>query len=910
LATDDAERQADLSERLRVALGDTYTVERELGGGGMSHVFLARDARLGRRVVVKVLHPDLAAGVSARRFEREVTLAARLQHPHVVPLHTSGDVDGLPYYTMPYVQGESLRERLRREGGLPIADAVRLMRELADALAYAHGEGVVHRDLKPENVLLSGGHAMVADFGIAKALASATHGGIGSAPRGEPGTIASLGQTELGMAVGTPAYMAPEQAAADPAADHRVDLYALGLIFYETLAGDHPFAGRGPQAMLAAQLTELPSPLASRRPDVPADIAHLIARLLEKRPADRPQSARDVLRALDVSTDPAATARASSLPIDARRRRTMVLTTLAGAAVLAALGALLWARRPAASSRQVAAPAAERLVERRVAVAPFENQTGDSALALLGLLASDWITQGLFEANFAEPVDPQIVRSAWRNGADAAALAAATGARLIVSGAYSLDGDSVRIIARLTDAAEGRLLQALQPVSGPAARPQLAVAALRERVLGAVGAQLDVRTRPGAVVLASRPPNLTAYRHWSTGLEHFYRNEFEEAIPELAAAVRADSTYVGPLLYAGISHSVLGHTSAADSLLQAADRLRDRLTRTDRHLLDAWRAESRRDWAGALREGREAARLSPSFAVAQAVTYWNAIRVNHPRDALTALARVDPTSPANRHYAPYFEVVTEAHHLLGDYRAELAASERGRALHSVHVPLIFSEARALTALGRVTDAERRMTEMLELPADPLHSPGEVMWALGRELRAHGHEAAASAMFARALAWYDSRPSTERASAAHRGARAEALYAVGRFDDARRELERLASERTGDVRTTGDHGTYGIAPLGAVDFRGYLGALAARRGERPAAYAADSALEAMRAQGLYGRHTYWRARIAALLGERERAVALLRDALREGRTHVVLHAESDFATLREVPAFQELMKPKG
>ena len=348
MATDDAERQADLSERLRVALGDTYTVERELGGGGMSHVFLARDARLGRRVVVKVLHPDLAAGVSARRFEREVTLAARLQHPHVVPLHTSGDVDGLPYYTMPYVQGESLRERLRREGGLPIADAVRLMRELADALAYAHGEGVVHRDLKPENVLLSGGHAMVADFGIAKALASATHGGIGSAPRGEPGTIASLGQTELGMAVGTPAYMAPEQAAADPAADHRVDLYALGLIFYETLAGDHPFAGRGPQAMLAAQLTELPSPLASRRPDVPADIAHLIARLLEKRPADRPQSARDVLRALDVSTDPAATARASSLPIDARRRRTMVLTTLAGAAVLAALGALLWARRPAA----------------------------------------------------------------------------------------------------------------------------------------------------------------------------------------------------------------------------------------------------------------------------------------------------------------------------------------------------------------------------------------------------------------------------------------------------------------------------------------------------------------------------------------------------------------------------------
>ena len=205
-----------LRERLQTTLGGTFTLERELEGGGMSHVFVARDARLGRRIVVKLLHPDLTAGLSLQRFEREVQLAARLQHPHVVPLLSAGDVDGIPFYTMPFVGGESLRERIRREGALPVGDAIRLIRELADALAYAHVEGVMHRDLKPENVLLSGGHAVIADFGVAKALASATHHGDGSG--------ATATGTGVGLAVGTPAYMAPEQAAADPATDHRADL--------------------------------------------------------------------------------------------------------------------------------------------------------------------------------------------------------------------------------------------------------------------------------------------------------------------------------------------------------------------------------------------------------------------------------------------------------------------------------------------------------------------------------------------------------------------------------------------------------------------------------------------------------------------------------------------------------------
>jgi eukaryotic-like serine/threonine-protein kinase len=219
---------------LTAALGGRYIVERELGRGGMATVYLADDVRHRRKVAIKVLNPELSAALGSERFLREIELTASLQHPHVLPLFDSGTAGGLLYYVMPYVKGESLREQLDREGALTIPDAMQLLRELADALEYAHGQGVVHRDLKPENVLLSGRHAVIADFGIAKALEAATHGA----------DLGGASLTTAGLALRTPAYMAPEQALGDPATDQRADLYALGVVAYEALAGAHPFAGR------------------------------------------------------------------------------------------------------------------------------------------------------------------------------------------------------------------------------------------------------------------------------------------------------------------------------------------------------------------------------------------------------------------------------------------------------------------------------------------------------------------------------------------------------------------------------------------------------------------------------------------------------------------------------------------
>ena len=279
----------DLRQRVQESLSGTHTIERELGGGGMSRVFVASEHRLGRKVVVKVLAPDLAAAISAERFEREIRLAASLQQANILPVIAAGDFDGLPFYTMPYVEGESLRARLA-QGPVSIAVAIDVLRDVAKALAYAHERGVVHRDIKPDNILLSGRSAVVADFGIAKAIAAAQEKTAG----------ATL--TQLGTAVGTPAYMAPEQAAGDPSTDHRADIYAFGCMAYELLAGHPPFHGLSPHKLMAAHMGEVARPVEELRPDCPATLARLVTRCLAKDPDRRPASADELLQELDTTT--------------------------------------------------------------------------------------------------------------------------------------------------------------------------------------------------------------------------------------------------------------------------------------------------------------------------------------------------------------------------------------------------------------------------------------------------------------------------------------------------------------------------------------------------------------------------------------------------------------------------------
>jgi tetratricopeptide (TPR) repeat protein/TolB-like protein len=312
----------DVREQLQISLGDAYAIERELGGGGMSRTYVATERALSRRVVVKVLAPDLVAGVSVERFKREVLLAAQLQHPHVVPVLSSGDAQGLPWFTMPFVEGESLRGRLAR-GPLPIAEIVGVLRDVARALAFAHSRGVVHRDIKPDNVLLSEGSATVTDFGIAKAISASR--------TAAPGATLTM----AGMSIGTPAYMAPEQAAGDPVLDHRSDLYAFGCMAYEMLAGKPPFQASSPAKLLGAHLGETPRDVRQVRVDVPEALAELVMRCLAKAPDARPQQASDLVRVLEsVTSSGAATAAPSILAGHIRVGRALAIWA-AGTALVA-----------------------------------------------------------------------------------------------------------------------------------------------------------------------------------------------------------------------------------------------------------------------------------------------------------------------------------------------------------------------------------------------------------------------------------------------------------------------------------------------------------------------------------------------------------------------------------------------
>src|SRR4051812_13131324 len=316
----------DLRQQLQQTLGTTYALDRELGGGGMSRVFVADERRLNRKVVIKVLSPELSEGLSGDRFEREIQLAASLQQANIVPILAAGETNGLPFYTMPFVDGESLRVRLAKDGPLPIGTVVSVLRDVAKALAYAHDRGVVHRDIKPDNVLLSGGTAVVTDFGIAKAISAARN----------PGDGATL--TQLGTSIGTPAYMSPEQAAGDPSIDHRADIYSLGCMAYELLTGNSPFHGRAPARMLAAHMTETPAPISATRPDTPPALEALVMRSLEKEPAARPQSAQEFVSALDTITSASMTAMPGAMrggPVRLGRSLAIYVAAFIGVALLA-----------------------------------------------------------------------------------------------------------------------------------------------------------------------------------------------------------------------------------------------------------------------------------------------------------------------------------------------------------------------------------------------------------------------------------------------------------------------------------------------------------------------------------------------------------------------------------------------
>jgi tRNA A-37 threonylcarbamoyl transferase component Bud32 len=453
-----------LRERLAergIELGD------EAGEGAMAVVYRARDRRHHREVAVKLFRPGIGVELGQDRFLREIHLAAGLQHPHILPVYDSGVADGAPFYVMPYVEGESLRDRLARTGRLPLDEALRIAREVADALAFAHARGVVHRDIKPENILLEGGHAVLADFGVAIA--------VGGMP-GEDGRL-----TGIGMVVGSPEYMSPEQASADRAVDGRSDIFSLGCVVYEMLAGEPPLHGPSVSATVARRFQGPPRALHERRPEVPAAVSAAVQKALAADPAARFQRVEDF---------------AAVLHTPPRRRRIAVrgVAVLAGGLAVAAI--TLVAGRPAPSEEP-------RLDPRRVAVAALSNDTRDSSLDLLGSQIAAWITDRLSRAGTVEVVTSAIVvpgRHDARETPSAAegpeqlhSLAEETRAGTLVTGSYYPGEKGVlEFHVEITDANSGDLLRAIGPVYDRGSAEQVADE-LSRVVLGAVDSVIALR---------------------------------------------------------------------------------------------------------------------------------------------------------------------------------------------------------------------------------------------------------------------------------------------------------------------------------------------------------------------------------------------------------------------------------
>lgn len=544
------EREHGTAAALQSHLAGHYTIERELGRGGMATVYLAHDERHGRAVALKVVRPDpgpalgLGLGVHGAspsgevQFQREIEFAARLNHPHILPLHDSGGVAGLLYYVMPYVEGESLRDRLALDGRQPIDVTVRVLRDVARALAYAHRRGIVHRDIKPGNILLTqDGDALVSDFGVAKALASTA----GSHEARVDSDVAGAGPV-----LGTPAYIAPEQAIGDPATDHRADLYSLGIVAYEMLTGATPFGSRPSGELLEAHCSEVPEPLADRRPDTPFALDALVMRLLAKRPADRPRDATEVLETLDAVLKDHDVPGAS-VPAGPRlrpRRDTARRLALPAAALLLAL---LGGSALAMLSGRGTAPAA-----RSIAVLPFVNTSG----SIEDEPFSDGLTDELIGALSGVPGLEVAGRTSTfalkGRGLGIRTIADTLGVTTVLEGSVRRDGDQLKVTTQLVDARDNRVIWA-----ETYEREFRDVFAVQEQIARDIVEALSVRLAGGGVpgrLVEHGTDDLEAYQLYLRGRFLFNtrrRDGLLRARTLFEQAVRLDPSYARA--YAGLA---------------------------------------------------------------------------------------------------------------------------------------------------------------------------------------------------------------------------------------------------------------------------------------------------------------------------------------------------------------------
>ena len=688
---------------LRASLAGRYDIERELGEGGMANVYAAHDVRHGRKVAIKVMRSEVVASLGSERFLAEIKLTAQLQHPHILGLIDSGafsdDTGPRPYYVMPLINGETLRKRLASEARLPIPEAIALLIDIADALVCAHNSGVMHRDIKPENILLSQGHALVADFGIAKAL----HTSLGGAAI-----------TQTGVSVGTPAYMAPEQILADPRIDGRADLYALGVVAYEMIAGQTPFVGASPAVMVKAALTQDAPLLRATVPSCPERLSSLVASLLDKDPNRRPQTALEVRDSLrTIAASPAA--ELPPAPVS-RSRRPLALGAVA--VLVAVLVVSLW--RPWQPSTREIAPASATL-PRSIAVLPFRNINKDSA--------TDYFADGMAEELISALGRLQRLRVASRTSTFAmkdrvgslADIARQLGVDAIVESSVRHDADSVLIDARLVDVRNDSTLWAGEYKGG--IRNVLYVQdSVARSIANALSALLDVNA--GTALPRPRSADPRAYDAYVRGRVFLgQRNPvaMASAIRSFELAIRLDSSFAPA--YAGLADAYsliapFGGRPPRDVFPLARSAAQRAIT------LDSTLAEAHTslgivamfydwDWATAGRELQRGIALNPSSAEGHLFYAWYLLLQGRMQDAIAEVSKaheLDQLSP----------IITTRHGTMLQFAGRDAEAvplfHRALALDSTFLYARLNLAVSLLRLGQRDEARRFVSPDVVYPS--------------------------------------------------------------------------------------------------------------------------------------------------------------------------------------------------
>lgn len=855
----DADRGRDISD-LQEALAGRYRLEHPIGSGGMADVWLATDLRHQRSVALKVLHAELSDPRAAERFQREISFVARLSHPNIVPLHDSGGAGAYLYFAMPLVDGESLRQRLAREGALSLDVAFAIAADVASALEFAHAQGIIHRDVKPENILLQDGRAYVTDFGIAKAI---------EAVAGEQLTSASV-------AIGTVAYMSPEQASTSTRVDPRSDLYSLALVVYEMLAGDIPFHGNTPEAMLARKAVGQYPSLRTLRPSVPPFVDSCLARALSPVAAERHVGVAAFLAAL---TTPPGRLRQPST-----RRAAMVvaLTAVVGVAAIHVHGQRTLLDRASGFGL--------------IVVVPLENRTGDSTFEVVSLMAADWITDGLQRSGQVSVLPTQsaleVLRRVPRASGSAALpvrrLASETGAQTLVTGAFYQRGDSLIFRLDVIDRRGARLARTLSDITAPVSDPLGGIEELRNRLMGLLALHGDERVA-ASIAAYEKPPTYAAYRTFAEALERYVAVDNAGALELFLDAFTLDTTFTAALLHASISLTNLSEWARADSLLRIAESRRHTLSDHHRAWLDYRAAFVRGRNESALR----AIRLAASHAPGSRASYNHAVTAlqsGYYREAVDVLEALSPDRGAMRDFAPYWSVYGAALHALGEFERERVVGIEARRRHPDRLASVAPLVRALAATGRVAELATAVRDAEGLPEDPSRWDfGHLLVEVAEELHAHGHVAEGRGYLERASVWLSSRPR----DVAMQRREAHVLAALGRYDEALLRVRGLRREHPRDV-----------------DFIGTEGVLRARLGDAERAQRLSDTLTLMNNLYDYGLASVYRARIAAVFGDADAAMARLREAISEGKEQDLwLHRDPELASLREHAAFSALVRGK-